>query len=499
VILGVQAALCIRLLRLNAAFVDEATYLYAGHQELDHWVHGWPIPSYPTYFSGAPTIYPPLAALVDRFGGLTGARLLSLVFMLATTAALWASAKRLFGRTGATAACALFASLGSTQALGAFATFDAMALMFLAIGAYCAIRAADASDDAHWWPLCATFLALANATKYTTVLWDPFVIAIMMILTRPRYGGNAMVRRAAGIAAFTSALLALGLAVGGAFYVTGITSTTVARAASTDSTGRLVGQVWHWIGWVVVFAVAGLIIAVIRRTMRSTDSALLAVLVLASIVAPLNQIRIHTGTSLQKHVDFGAWFACLAAGYAVVELARFASVRLNRTRLRNPVRLATSSLLVVGSLLLTAAPGRAQAAGFFHNWPSAKPVAEVLKRYVKVGNDQFLIEDYDVEAYYLMHAATWHQWRDTWTFSYYSHEAHAVISGLPAYADAVRNHYFSIIVLNYGDTAATDRAISTAMQSCPHQCGYHVVGQIPYTNAAWNGEFTIWQYEGAQH
>ena len=51
-----------------------------------------PVPPFPAYFSGAPVIYPPLAALADSVGGLAGARLLSLVFMLGATALLWATA-----------------------------------------------------------------------------------------------------------------------------------------------------------------------------------------------------------------------------------------------------------------------------------------------------------------------------------------------------------------------------------------------------------------------
>jgi hypothetical protein len=161
-----------------------------------------------------------------------------------------------------------------------------------------------------------------------------------------------------------------------------------------------------------------------------------------------------------------------------------------------PVRLAVASLLTGLCLVLTAAPGRAQADGFFRNWPSGVPVADAMKHYVRPGQDQFLVEDYDVEAYYLLPDASWHQWRDTWSFSYYSHDAHATISGLPAYAAAIRNHYFTIIVLDYGDTAATDHAISAVIQSCPHQCGYHAVAEIPYVGAAWRGQFTIWQYQG---
>ena len=87
-VLIVQAALSLRLVRADTAFEDEATYLWAGHLEWAHVLHGTPLPQFPAYFSGAPVLYPPIGALADSVGGLTGARILSLIFMLGATVAL---------------------------------------------------------------------------------------------------------------------------------------------------------------------------------------------------------------------------------------------------------------------------------------------------------------------------------------------------------------------------------------------------------------------------
>ncbi|HWG23913.1 ArnT family glycosyltransferase [Actinospica sp.] len=492
-LLGVQAALSVRLLRLNTAFVDEATYLYAGHQELDHWIHGWPIPAYSTYFSGAPTIYPPIAAVADNLGGLVGARLLSLAFMLWATAMLWACARMLFGRIAAVAACAIFMSLGPTQALGAFATYDPMAFALMVTAVYCALRAGDASEEAGWWPLCAVLLALADATKYTMALWDPFVLAILVIRAHPQVGHGAKIRRAAGVAALAVSLLALGLAAGGAFYIDGITSTTLTRAAGLTHRTVIVHEVLRWVGWPLAFGALGLLVALLLRRSR-LQSALLATLVLASVVAPLNQLRITTDTSLEKHVDFGAWFACLAAGYVVTEVSRALPGLLRST----PFRLVTASLITAAALLTTVSTGAAQADAYFHTWPNAQPVAEAMKRHVTSGTAQYLVEDYDVEAYYLLTDTTWHQWNNTWAFSYFSHADHKEISGVPAYVAAVKNHYFDLIVLDFGDTSSTDHAIAAAMAGCANKCGYHIVAEVPYSGATWRGQFTIWQYQGAR-
>src|ERR1035437_8933564 len=126
VVLAVQAVLSLRLVRADTAFQDEALYLWAGHLEWAHLLHGVPLPPFPSYFSGAPVIYPPLGALADSLGGLVAARILSLAFMLGATVALWAIADRMFGRRAAFFAAALFAVLGPTLHLGSFATYDAI-------------------------------------------------------------------------------------------------------------------------------------------------------------------------------------------------------------------------------------------------------------------------------------------------------------------------------------------------------------------------------------
>ena len=117
-VLAVQAVLSLRLVRADTAFQDEAAYLWAGHLQWAHWLHGTPLPPFPAYFSGAPVIYPPLAAVADSLGGLAAARILSLAFMLGATVLLWAVAGRLFGRRAAFFATALFAVLGPTLHLG---------------------------------------------------------------------------------------------------------------------------------------------------------------------------------------------------------------------------------------------------------------------------------------------------------------------------------------------------------------------------------------------
>jgi 4-amino-4-deoxy-L-arabinose transferase-like glycosyltransferase len=72
-----------------------------------------------------------MAAVADTLGGLVAARLLSLLFMTGVTCFLWGTARRLVGNRAALVAVAAFATLAGTAFLGAFATYDALALLLL--------------------------------------------------------------------------------------------------------------------------------------------------------------------------------------------------------------------------------------------------------------------------------------------------------------------------------------------------------------------------------
>ena len=82
-----QVGLSLTLVWSNTAYLDEADFLWIGRLELAHWLHGtsWPSASAYRFLSGSPTIYPPIGALANSIGGLAGARILSLCFMLGAT------------------------------------------------------------------------------------------------------------------------------------------------------------------------------------------------------------------------------------------------------------------------------------------------------------------------------------------------------------------------------------------------------------------------------
>jgi hypothetical protein len=142
-ILALQAALSLPLVWSNTAFSDEADYLWIGHLVIDHWLHGtaWASTYADKVLSGSPIIYPPIGALADSVDGLAGARLLSLLFMLVATALLYLSASRMFGRTAAVFATALWAITEPVLRL-TFATYDPLSLLLTALAAWFVVQAA---------------------------------------------------------------------------------------------------------------------------------------------------------------------------------------------------------------------------------------------------------------------------------------------------------------------------------------------------------------------
>ena len=310
-VLAAQAVLSLRLMWSKTAFNDEALYLWAGHLELGHLLHGTPVPTFQTYFSGAPVIYPPLGALADSLGGLAAARALSLGFMLGATLLLYSATRRLFGGRAGEIAAGSFGVLGSAQFLGAFATYDALALFLLGLAAWLVVMACGRLSE----PLLITaglVLALADATKYPTTLWDPVVVALAA-LTATRGGWLRRGARAMRLALYSSAVILVALLrFGGHAYLQGIMFTTLARSSNAVPSGSIVRDSALWIGLILVIALRGMVIA------ESTRARLIcATLACAVVLAPLEQARIHTLTSLDKHVTFGAWFGAIAVGYVL--------------------------------------------------------------------------------------------------------------------------------------------------------------------------------------
>jgi Dolichyl-phosphate-mannose-protein mannosyltransferase len=466
VVLATQAALSVRLVWSNTAFQDEGLYLRAGHLEWARWLHGTPIPDFPSYFSGAPVLYPPIAALADSVGGLAAARLLSLCLMLLVTGLLWGTTRRLYGRRAALLAAGLFATLAGTQFLGAFATYDAMALCLLALAAWLGVRAADSEGRVRLAVLvgAGVILAAADAVKYATALFTPVVIVVVAMAVWRRHDRGAGLAAVLAVLGSWAVVVVAAVVAGGPDYWLGITTSTLDRPDSTAAVTAVLHRSYLWTSLILILAVLG---AILAARSEARGKLLPAAFGAAALLAPAAQAALHTTVSLQKHVVFGAWFAAIAAGYAMARLSRV-----------DPGHgwAAVMALPIVASTLFGS---MGQAASLYRVWPNSAQAVSVLRSAIRVHPGHYLAEDYDVEAYYLRADAGWQRWSNTYYFSY-----QGAPPGVASYDAAIDRHYFSLVILDFGDTAAADRQITAALRRAG---GYYVVART--------GPYIIWASE----
>jgi hypothetical protein len=480
-VLAVQAALSLRLVWSNTAFTDEALYLWAGHMEWYHLLHGMPIPPFPTYFSGAPAFYPLIGAIADSMGGLAGARILSLCFMLGATSMLWATTSQLFGKRAAFFAAGLWVTVGPTQKLGAFATFDAMALFLVSAGAWAAIKPGVRRDATGWAAAVGLLLLAANTAKYATALFDPVVIALAGLTARRRPGGKPARMRAATCAfclvAGAIALWELATA-GNGYYITGIEATTLNRAPGNATVATVLSDSWRWT-WIIV--ILALVAAGIAVATRSAHAPVLAVLACSAFLVPVEQAHIRTTTSLDKHVAFGAWFAAIAAGYAVSWII----ARLKSSTLRSLAAVACAMALVYPAQL-----GMGQAQKLF-GWANAYDLIIAFREELRHETGNVLIDSHSTAAYYLAPTVAWKRWSSTSSLILPSGRAVGAEVGTYgdplAYERLIHRGYFSLVELNSFNISGLAVRLASYLDQDPD---YHVVATGPYGG----GRFVIWKY-----
>ncbi len=438
-ILVLQAGLSVRLLWANTAFGDEALYLWAGHLEWSHWLHGTgsgTLTNLPTWFSGAPVIYPPLGAVADSLGGLTAARLLSLVFMLGASLLLYDTARRLLDPRAALLGALVFVTLAPTQSLGVFATYDPMAIFLLALSTWMGVVAAYKLRYG-FVPLLllsGLVLALADATKYATLLWSPCVILVIGTAAWRSARLRTGIKAALLVAGAWIGALAIAAELAGPLYWHGILFTTLHRSSSTVSAP----VVFHLaISYIWPALILGLLALIASLGQELSLRCLCTVCLGAALLAPANQARIHTTTSLYKHTDFGAWFAALSAGYLLARISRIDS----RPSWRFTIATVGTCAVLFGSSF----NGASHLSSF---WPNSSGMIAALRPDVTTTTGPILMEEFDVGYYYLHDQVYPGQISNMFGYLTWDDVKHVELSGTRALDYAISKRYFSVVEID---------------------------------------------------
>jgi hypothetical protein len=472
-VLVAQAGLSLRLIWSNTAYQDEGLYLWTGHLEITHLLYHVPIPQLQTSMSGAPVIYPIAAAIVDSYGGLAAARALSLVFMLAATTLLYLTASRLFSRRAGVAAAAVFAALGPVQALGAYATYDAMAIFLLALATWLAVRGCGWSGELL---LIAAALAMASAdaTKYASALWNPVIIGLAAVA--PGLGAWRSILRGLRLTVYTATPLLEAARVAGPSYVHGVVVTTLDR--QLDDAGASVTTVAEVTSNLIgVLLLLGVIACAVSFTDTVRTRILCGVLTFAALLAPLHQAQIHVLTSLDKHVAFGAWFCAVAAGYL---LARAADVSLEKGW-RVPAAAAG----------IIAFAGVAQATAYVQAWPSSAQMIPVLRSLVRAAGCPCLASEENVAYYYLAPIVRPGELTGPYYFGYWDSSAHRELSGISAYRMAIHDHLFHVVEIDPAEKPGFFTSVARDLAATP---GYRLAAVIPIPGWG-HGRIELWRFQ----
>jgi hypothetical protein len=492
-VLVVQAALSMRLVWSITAFRDEALYLWVGHMEWSHWLYGARLPhNFPALFSGAPVVYPPFGAIADTYGGLAGARCLSLLLMLMATVLLHGVTRRIFDRRAAWMAAALFAGLGSVQYLGAFATYDAMALFMLALATWIGVRAA-ATRPAVGFPmlvLASVALVLADAAKYVATMFDPVVVMVIAAAFWRAHGRRAGAAAGGLLAVLLAADVTGGLAWGGHAYWLGIERSTLARPPGPWPIFGILYVSTGWVGALVLLAIIGAVAATWTSEAWATKVMVWA-LAGGGCLAPVEQARIHVFTSLFKHIGYGGWFAASVAGFALTAFMKAVPA------VKQPGALRTC-LVTIG---LTGILGAMLAGNQFSVWPSVDPILSTLQRVTAKNPGLLLAEDAPSFAYYLSREEPWQNIVAVPAW------AGLANTGAEDFPTGVQQHKYAVIALTFDGRGGACVVSKGGKSVCNHTIdgsilrairaygGYKLVAKIPYRTSAFRSVYMVWVRE----
>jgi hypothetical protein len=467
-ILILQAALTWRLNDIVSN--DEALYTHAGQVAIAHLLHGGAqnaalLHFYGGFFSGAPNVYPVVAAALDSTGGLLLARLFSLFLMLLATMCVHRIGRHLFGENVALLAALAFVATGSVQYIGKYATFDAPCLALLAFAAAVGITKRSMPSAA----VVGALLALASVTKYAGLALVPFVLLLTFVTsltTGGRWQGNFIKAALRGsIATLTFAgLLIIGYWLWGSGIAAGVKFTTTSRKAlDPGPTWYLLESLVFDIGLSYLLAICAIVLMVARRTWDKAS--VMLIMLVGGTIIQASSVRIHEFTSLDKHTAFSGLFVAVPAAVTLDWL-------LSKRGRAMLMAFAIVWLLLIDGMWRSA---------YQYSWPSSimSPINQIEKLNIP---GQYFSFDSETGAYYTQGnpGIVWYPSADAYSI---------FVQGLSEVTAAEKSHEFTGFLFEPTDLSAQDRGelrvFERLLASDPYYFETGTFQVSPYTKAKW--------------
>jgi putative flippase GtrA/GT2 family glycosyltransferase len=506
-ICALQAALSLTLIWSNTAFTDEADYLWIGRLRLANLLHGagWPSTTGQHVLPGSADIYPPIGAIVNAIGGLAGARIASLAFMLGATVLLYFMAQRLFDATVASFAIGLWAVSEPTLRL-AFATADPLSVLLTALAGWLVVQAGHRRRHGELVAAAGATLALATATSYSACVIVPVVIGFAFFAWLPRLGVRQAGYSAGWLTAAFALFLGLLLTVSGSW--SGFGYTAFGRYITTrQGATQVLNDLWNYTGLIVVLAVAGAIIAVSAE--RTQRSALIGLLGCASLTVPAVQFLTGTTDLADRRLAYGMLFGVMAAGYGCAKVVRW---------LPSATRQFTLACCAV-ALVYPATAAWQSAWDVYHGWPDASqliasfaPAAARTQGYLYAAGQTHVVEYYTPQ---IAESARWSTGQlpldppaTAPTAAYYARQLKNADYGLialfystsftsanlpPSLLTSPQASRVSTEVLGLVGVNSGEPGLLALTQALEHDKAYRLLRVGPYDSAHQHGVFAIWQ------
>lgn len=425
----------------NTAYMDESIYVVYGRMFLAHhfeaplgsplqWTFGW-------------YLWPAMAALADRIGGLLALRELAAALGTITVAASYGFASRVFSKTVGVGAAAVMAVLAPAVLVSRIATRDSGSICFFALGLW-AFAAAWQDNKKRHWSFATVFFLAAFLCKYVVAIYFP--VLVLLALCK---GRKAILLLVAPLSAACAAYAALYradllhlLRYGGSY-----------GSLRGDAFNIYVVARWDliliaWLG-VLAFAIA-------QWRVRT------AWMWIGAMLAFVFQWQTRADYDFWKHANYALLFLVPAAVAGLLFMVQ----QLFKKNYLKQMQWGTVAVL---SLALGAGVlGKVQDLEQFVFWPNVDPALAFFEDRI-TPQDQILVDD-TVFRYYFNPALSQGQIVDPMYFRYRD-AAGIDLLGEPAYKAAVSERAFTHVVLDGGmgeEASRLDAAIR------PLLAGYHL-------------------------
>lgn len=416
----------------NTAFMDESVYVVYGRMFLSHHFEA-PLAT-PLQWSFGWYLWPAMAALADRIGGLLALRELAAVLGSVTVAATYGFASRVFSKTVGVGAAAVMALLAPAVLVSRIATRDSGAICFFALGMW-AFAAGWQDNKKKKWALATVFFFASFLCKYLVAIYFPVLVLLalakgkkpLLLFVTPLSAACALY--AAWYRGDLLHLLRYGSGYG---------------SLRGDSFNLYVIGRWDLvlIGWLALFSLASK-----QWRVRA------AWMWLGALTLLVFQWQTRADYDFWKHVNYALFFLVPTAVAGMLFLVQ----QMFKFSYAKQLQCGTAAILAlaIGAGYL----GKVQSPEQFVFWPNVSPALAFFESRI-MPNDRILVDD-TVFRYYFNPPLQQAQITDPMYFLYRDSSGHDLL-GPSAYKAALAEHAFSYVVLDGGmgsESATLDDAI----------------------------------------